>query len=575
MENFILGKIRKYKRGYAENFRYFTILADHYVRIGKFKNAENLLLDNIEKYSYYNTQYVVLAELYTEQERYQEAKEILNKALGFNPNHPKLLRLLADAELMSGDKDKYNELMSRVAKIEPLNKSLDKFRETDSDNAFDSLEGKTPDPSEVEQLGIKNISLTPSKSIEEYEDEPEEDGTGGIPNISLSRNFSSEENEEETSDLPQEEGLVRGSGEEVQDSTIIDDDEETEEVEEDKAEEIPQVAPLNFASVDEFVEPKDIEEDNKDEFIGKSPVTYTPEDEEETEEGEEEFYSAETRSSASPLERQSYEGYSDTSEDGSNLDDITKNISNEIEDKTTEEEPKEEADEFSNGLNIQMVDEENVIDEPKEDVVEEEAPEKEVVDYQAESELQELKEELGSESSDEIEDISPESQDDDFDIEKINFQNMDENEKALFENKDEPEDFGNSFDNVEKELSFTTMKKEVPTQKEDKKEKSEGSNIKISTNTLAEIYSSQGEYRKAKEVYKELLKQDPENKEYKEKYIRAEYNLTKARIEDEMEYYEEMISKYPDNQKYKTKYDKYKSELNDLNEYLNKELGDK
>ena len=85
--------------------------------------------------------------------------------------------------------------------------------------------------------------------------------------------------------------------------------------------------------------------------------------------------------------------------------------------------------------------------------------------------------------------------------------------------------------------------------------------ISIVTPTLGEIYSSQGEFQKSKEVYQKLVQKDPDNLEHRVNLIKAEFNITKARITVELDYYKNLLRSHPENEKYKTRYKNFVIEL--------------
>lgn len=89
-------------------------------------------------------------------------------------------------------------------------------------------------------------------------------------------------------------------------------------------------------------------------------------------------------------------------------------------------------------------------------------------------------------------------------------------------------------------------------------------NLKIATSTLGNIYSTQGEFQKAKETYLNLLKQYPDNLDYRKKYLQAEYDAGISRISEELNYYKELSIKFPENENYLKRLKQFQKENDDL-----------
>ena len=96
--------------------------------------------------------------------------------------------------------------------------------------------------------------------------------------------------------------------------------------------------------------------------------------------------------------------------------------------------------------------------------------------------------------------------------------------------------------------------------------------ISIVTPTLGEIYSSQGEFQKSKEVYQKLIQKEPENLKHKINFQIAEYNIAKARITVELDYYKNLLDTHPENQKYKSRFDNFKEELKKIKNETNEKI---
>ncbi len=88
--------------------------------------------------------------------------------------------------------------------------------------------------------------------------------------------------------------------------------------------------------------------------------------------------------------------------------------------------------------------------------------------------------------------------------------------------------------------------------------------IKLASSLLGKIYSSQGEYRKAKENYELLCKREPTNLEYQKELIIANFNIAHARIKEELNYYKKLLEKSPQNIKYKEHFKSFQEELEEL-----------
>jgi len=96
--------------------------------------------------------------------------------------------------------------------------------------------------------------------------------------------------------------------------------------------------------------------------------------------------------------------------------------------------------------------------------------------------------------------------------------------------------------------------------------------FKIATSTLGEIYSAQGEYHKAKENYYELMSKDPDNSDYRIKFIQAEFNIAAIRINEELDYYRNLTEQFPDMIKYRERYESYQNEYNNLKAELDQKI---
>ncbi|PID28875.1 MAG: hypothetical protein CR982_03950 [Candidatus Cloacimonadota bacterium] len=93
--------------------------------------------------------------------------------------------------------------------------------------------------------------------------------------------------------------------------------------------------------------------------------------------------------------------------------------------------------------------------------------------------------------------------------------------------------------------------------------------IKIATTTLGEIYNSQGQYQKSREVYLHLLEDDPTNVDYRKALIDSEFKIAKQRIEEEINYYTGLLRNHPENKKYLERFKRYKDELDSLSKEKN------
>lgn len=96
--------------------------------------------------------------------------------------------------------------------------------------------------------------------------------------------------------------------------------------------------------------------------------------------------------------------------------------------------------------------------------------------------------------------------------------------------------------------------------------------ISIVTPTLGEIYSTQGEYQKSKDIYIKLVQKEPNNIEHKVNLYIAEYNIVKARINVELDYYKNLLETHPNNEKYKSRYNNFKTELKKVKTETNKKI---
>lgn len=530
---------------------YLPLLLDCYLNTGKTTKAERLVSRYLSERSEDKAFMFLAAKTFIVNRKYEKAEETLESLLESGHKNVKIFQLLSTLALEQGDRSKYLKYSAEIKRLDPFFSGLKRINDI-LEEKFSFKSELILDNKEIKEKTIQNDLRTPvdfsdkgkadkgilfkedSKAINEKSPQDNEDipqeleeenhfvrnkevPEGGFNFEHLKEEEGSNNNHFVRTRKMPEGGFKFDHLTENQDKSNLETKEVFEPLEEKK----------EFD--DSFVEDTYFQEKQSEKFPERDLELAELMNDDKTEEKEEEFNDSFVEETHYKNKLQKISAFIESQE-----------VNEDLADKLRKE-----------------IEDEELLESSKEDLLKESNP---LVD-------------LNPELKERVKNIIP-SIPTDSGINKNNilraFEDIDlvEEERVLtridsgdHNNKKETLNDTKSGILIDNEDSFKTKIVDKVLEGEEKPRKK---NIKIATSTLGEIYSSQGEYQKAKETYLNLLKQYPDNLDFRKKYLEAEFKAGASRLKEEIDYYKELTEKYPDNESYQKRFKQFNKEYSNL-----------
>ncbi|MCK4980521.1 MAG: hypothetical protein KAS62_09000 [Candidatus Delongbacteria bacterium] len=119
--------LKKLKKSYKSNKKYYAVLADYLFKLGYDEQAQNLLEENNIIYAEYTSGKLVLGELFYSRKEYLKAEDMFKQVLELNKRSAKALKYLANIESLRKDKKAQFDYLNDVLRYDPFDQDAKNF----------------------------------------------------------------------------------------------------------------------------------------------------------------------------------------------------------------------------------------------------------------------------------------------------------------------------------------------------------------------------------------------------------------------------------------------------------------
>ena len=119
--------LKKLKRSYKNNKKYYAFLADYLFKIGYDQQAQDLLEENNEKYPEYTSGRLVLGEIFYSRKEYLKAEDMFKQVIELNKKSVKTLKYLANIESLRKDKKAQFDYLNDALRYDPFDQDAKNF----------------------------------------------------------------------------------------------------------------------------------------------------------------------------------------------------------------------------------------------------------------------------------------------------------------------------------------------------------------------------------------------------------------------------------------------------------------
>jgi tetratricopeptide (TPR) repeat protein len=164
-DNGLQKEILQLEQRYAENSQglVFAHLADAYRRAGEYSKAEGLLVHGLKTHPSYTSAYNVLGRVFLDSERFADAQEQFGKVLELDPQNLIALRALGDLAARRGLVEDARVWYERMLQVDPRSEEA-----SEGLRRLDAAAGE-PDAPEAEESAAVAVEAEPVAAAEEPE----------------------------------------------------------------------------------------------------------------------------------------------------------------------------------------------------------------------------------------------------------------------------------------------------------------------------------------------------------------------------------------------------------------------
>ncbi|MCK5759829.1 MAG: hypothetical protein KAH33_00955 [Candidatus Delongbacteria bacterium] len=119
--------LKKLKKSYKANKKYYAVLADYLFKIGYDQQAQDLLEDNNVIYYEYTSGKLVMGEIFYSRKEYLKAEDMFKQVLELNKKSSKALKYLANIESLRKDKKAQFDYLNDVLRYDPFDQDAKNF----------------------------------------------------------------------------------------------------------------------------------------------------------------------------------------------------------------------------------------------------------------------------------------------------------------------------------------------------------------------------------------------------------------------------------------------------------------
>ena len=119
--------LKKLRKSYKNNKKYYAFLADYLFKIGYDQQAQDLLEENNEKYPEYTSGRLVLGEIFYSRKEYLKAEDMFKQVIELNKKSVKTLKYLANIESLRKDKKAQFDYLNDALRYDPFDQDAKNF----------------------------------------------------------------------------------------------------------------------------------------------------------------------------------------------------------------------------------------------------------------------------------------------------------------------------------------------------------------------------------------------------------------------------------------------------------------
>jgi tetratricopeptide (TPR) repeat protein len=164
-DNGLQKEIQQLEQRYADNSQglVFAHLADAYRRAGEYAKAEGLLVHGLKTHPSYTSAYNVLGRVFLDSDRYADAQEQFSKVLELDPQNLIALRALGDLAARRGLVEDARVWYERMLQVDPRSEEA-----SEGLRRLDAMGGEAGEP-EAEEPAAAAVEAEPAAAAEEAE----------------------------------------------------------------------------------------------------------------------------------------------------------------------------------------------------------------------------------------------------------------------------------------------------------------------------------------------------------------------------------------------------------------------
>ncbi|MDA3839342.1 MAG: hypothetical protein PF574_10220 [Candidatus Delongbacteria bacterium] len=119
--------LKKLKKSYKENSKYYAFLADYLFKNGYDQQAQDILEQNNDKYPEYTSGRLVLGEIFYSRKEYLKAEDMFKKVIDINKKSVKALKYLANIESLRKNKKAQFEYLTDALRYDSFDQDAKNF----------------------------------------------------------------------------------------------------------------------------------------------------------------------------------------------------------------------------------------------------------------------------------------------------------------------------------------------------------------------------------------------------------------------------------------------------------------
>ncbi|NOR46258.1 MAG: hypothetical protein GQ534_11785 [Candidatus Delongbacteria bacterium] len=119
--------LKKLKRSYKNNSKYYAFLADYLFKNGFDQQSQELLEENNDKYPEYTSGRLILGEIFYSRKEYLKAEDMFKKVIEINKKSVKALKYLANIESLRKDKKAQFDYLTDALRYDSFDQDAKNF----------------------------------------------------------------------------------------------------------------------------------------------------------------------------------------------------------------------------------------------------------------------------------------------------------------------------------------------------------------------------------------------------------------------------------------------------------------